>query len=252
MDSKIIKEKGPATVVGAGKAAKNILTIESSDEPLHVVAYAHLLSKWTLTSDVTAVCTDEFRSIIALGQRDGVTSVWDLRCQSLCGGGIGFAKHETAITNMCFVGGVGSGKSMRLVSGALDGSLSFVQLDSSTRTLCSALGDSFRDDHSATDPKKTPRGEGLLRASLADFRQDVPCPIVHLAPIAKSTLFTAVNAEGKVLLYDSEDVILLGVLMPKQVLPVSNLRPYVKYLTFCVSRECNLSGSHCVWRIYPI
>ena len=226
-DSKTIRDKASVSAAAgstSGKPGKNVISIECADEPLRVMAFAHVLSKWSLTADVTAVCVDEFRSIVALGQRDGVTSVWDLRCQSLCGGGIGFAKHETAITSMCCVGGSsgGAGKSMRLVSGALDGSLSFVQLESSPLSLSSAFGESLKDTHQLNEGKGVRRGTGLLRATLVDFRQDVPCPVVHLAPLAKSSLFTAVNAEGRIILFDCEDVSLLGVLMPKQLLPVSD------------------------------
>eukprot|EP01041_Mallomonas_annulata_P000260 gene260-476_t len=161
------------------------------------------LTRWSLSSEVTAIAHDDHRTMLVLGQSDGSVTVWDLRSLILCGGD--FGKHETAVTQLALC----IGRNLRLVSGSVDGSMCFFNIESgpSNTSLTAAL----------TGNASVPFGS--YRVSLLDFRQDIRAPIVSLTSIVKSPFFVAVTGKGNTLLYDADSMEALGTLVSRSLQP---------------------------------
>ena len=84
--------------------------------------FLELITFWSLSGAVTAMDSDSHKSVLVLGQADGVVTLWDLRSLQMTDVP---ARHHSLVTAVALTSGA---KSHSLVSGDVDGTLCFYNL----------------------------------------------------------------------------------------------------------------------------
>ena len=211
-----------ASGAGEGKRAKAVVStapeiVTESPElgQVFVKLVFYEFQRWSLSSEVTVICVDEKRALLAMGQCDGCVTVWDLRSMLLCGGD--FAQHETSVTQLAFT----VGDTVRLISGCMDGSICFFNVETgpmSTATAYSRLQGSQQSvTHERAGAPSALTAFGSYRITLLQFHQDIRAPIVSMTSIARSALVVVGTGKGILLLYDGDAMDLFGTIVTKSL-----------------------------------
>mmetsp|Transcript_14579 Transcript_14579/g.21975 ORF Transcript_14579/g.21975 Transcript_14579/m.21975 type:complete len:943 (+) Transcript_14579:178-3006(+) len=205
----------------------------NNNQPCDIPPIIELLHHWTLSSEITAVEMDEHKTIVCIGQEDGLVTLWDLKTMQFLSAP---AKHSSAITSLCFVTGT---QSHFLVSGDTSGVLCFYKLHAVMP--CSNL-----DVPAVTSPIAS--AQSCLNAELVDSRIDfIPGDeIVKIWPIRGVSIVVVHVSNGKVVVYDADGAELLGRISLTSGVPGNHLD-----YTFVKASDCIILDPEPVLRGEP-
>jgi hypothetical protein len=160
-----------------------------------LVPVLELLRCWTLSGHVTALDFDDKKTVVAIGQSDGMVSLWDLRSMQLLSAP---GRHSTSITAISLTVGVDTHV---MVSGDKDGVLCFYKLFSAS---------SANAERSGRDTSVIPSSRPCLKAELVDFRMDFRDEVIKIWKLDGVSIVVVHTASGKLVVYDAEGSELLG------------------------------------------
>jgi hypothetical protein len=165
------------------------------EDPSKRVWVIDLLRQFPLSSSVTTVEFDEKRSLLVIGQSDGLVSLWDLKAMMLISL---VTRHHSPVTSLCLTKGVSA---HFLVSGDADGVLCFHKLH---------VAVSLTSDLIASSPSAA--SHPVISAELVDFRLDFTREsIVRVWAMEGGVSVVIVQvSSGRLVAYDADGAELLG------------------------------------------
>ena len=156
-----------------------------------------LIGHWVLSGPVSALDMDDKKAVLAIGQDDGVVSLWDLRSMQFLSAP---SRHSSAVTAITLTTGVDS---HLMVSGDKEGVMCFYQLHAAAGAQSVAGG---RSSSQTPSPSTRP----CLKAHLVDFRMDFRDEVLNMWRIDGVSIVVVQIASGKLVVYDAEGSDLLG------------------------------------------
>ena len=157
-DGKEIVPVGLADYNAKGVASNEKKNPLLSDNP----PFLELISFWHLSDVVSAVDVDSYKSVLVIGQADGVISIWDTYSMQIVDVP---ARHQSLVTALSLTSG---SKAYALVSGDVQGNLCFFNVTAPSGGGDKTLEQAIDKGGSSFLPKNN--DEQCVKAELIDFR----------------------------------------------------------------------------------
>jgi hypothetical protein len=227
----------PLAEVAPSAALKKMPTLEQIPAPLvtneqkpNRPLVLELLRHFTLSSVVSMVHMDERKTVLVIGQEDGVVSLWDIRSMLPLSAP---TKHNSPVTCACLTSGI---RSHLLVTGDLDGVLKFHKVFVSTSAGSLSLGPSF---DSLDQFNNESSSQSCLKAAAIDVRMDFTREsIVSIWPLGGGLPIVVIQiSSGRFVVYDAESAELMGRLCLHSGIPGQRLEYSLVRLDECIIKN---------------